>query len=104
MINLQDIEAARERLGSSVYKTPCARSEMLSRTTGQSIFLKLENLQMTGSFKERGALNKIATLTPEQGARGVVAASAGSAPRWCCMARTMTRPVRRRRVTVKPRA
>jgi threonine dehydratase len=46
--------------------------------TGQSVFLKLENLQMTGSFKERGALNKIATLTAEQAARGVVAASAGN--------------------------
>jgi len=54
------------------------RSEMLSRITGQSVFLKLENLQMTGSFKERGALNRIAMLTPEQARRGVVAASAGN--------------------------
>ena len=51
---------------------------MLSRQTGLEIFLKLENLQMTGSFKERGALNRIATLTDEQAARGVVAASAGN--------------------------
>jgi threonine dehydratase len=51
---------------------------MLSALTGQEIYLKLENLQMTGSFKERGALNRIATLTPEQAARGVVAASAGN--------------------------
>jgi threonine dehydratase len=51
---------------------------MLSRMSGQSVFLKLENLQMTGSFKERGALNKIAMLTPEQAKRGVVAASAGN--------------------------
>jgi threonine dehydratase len=51
---------------------------MLSRMTGQNVFLKLENLQMTGSFKERGALNKIATLTAEQARRGVVAASAGN--------------------------
>ena len=50
-INLSDIKAARERISSSVYKTPCARSEMLSRITGQSVYLKLENLQMTGSFK-----------------------------------------------------
>jgi threonine dehydratase len=77
-LTLADILAARERLGSAIYQTPCARSEALSRMTGQSVFLKLENLQMTGSFKERGALNKIATLTPEQGARGVVAASAGN--------------------------
>jgi threonine dehydratase len=51
---------------------------MLSALTGQQIYLKLENLQMTGSFKERGALNRIAMLTPEQAARGVVAASAGN--------------------------
>jgi threonine dehydratase len=51
---------------------------MLSGITGQQIYLKLENLQMTGSFKERGALNRIALLTPDQAARGVVAASAGN--------------------------
>ncbi len=77
-LTLADIRAARERLNGSIYRTPCARSETLSRQTGQSIFLKLENLQMTGSFKERGALNKIATLTPEQAKRGVIAASAGN--------------------------
>jgi threonine dehydratase len=77
-LTLADVKAARERLNGAIYRTPCARSETLSRQTGQSIFLKLENLQMTGSFKERGALNKIATLTPEEAARGVVAASAGN--------------------------
>jgi len=77
-LTLDDILAARERIGDAVYKSPCTRSEMLSRTTGQSIFLKLENLQMTGSFKERGALSKISTLTPEQAKWGVVAASAGN--------------------------
>src|ERR1700678_4608483 len=51
---------------------------MLSALTGQQVYLKLENLQMTGSFKERGALNRIAMLSPEQAARGVVAASAGN--------------------------
>ncbi len=77
-ITLADVKAARERLNGAIYRTPCARSETLSRQTGQSIFLKLENLQMTGSFKERGALNKIATLTPEEAERGVIAASAGN--------------------------
>jgi threonine dehydratase len=77
-LTLADILAARERIGSAIYKTPCTRSEMLSRMTGQSVFLKLENLQMTGSFKERGALSKISTLTPEQAKKGVVAASAGN--------------------------
>ena len=51
---------------------------MLSALTGQQVYLKLENLQMTGSFKERGALNRIAMLTSEQASRGVVAASAGN--------------------------
>lgn len=77
-ITLSDILAARERLRNSVYLSPCTRSERLSRTTELEVYLKLENLQMTGSFKERGALNRIATLTPEQAKRGVVAASAGN--------------------------
>jgi threonine dehydratase len=77
-LTLADILAARERIGDAVYRTPCMRSEMLSRMTGQNIFLKLENLQMTGSFKERGALSRISTLTEQQAKRGVVAASAGN--------------------------
>ena len=51
---------------------------MLSKLTGHQVYLKLENLQMTGSFKERGALNRLATLDPDEAARGVVAASAGN--------------------------
>jgi threonine dehydratase len=77
-LTLEDVLAARERIRNSIYYSPCTHSEMLSRMTGQNIYLKLENLQMTGSFKERGALNKIATLTAEEGKRGVVAASAGN--------------------------
>jgi len=77
-ISLADVVAARERLRGSIYYSPCPHSQMLSALTGQQIYLKLENLQMTGSFKERGALNRIATLAPEQAARGVVAASAGN--------------------------
>src|SRR6201995_4553406 len=77
-LTLADVKAARERLNGAIYRTPCARSETLSRQTGQNIFLKLENLQMTGSFKERGALKKIAMLSPEQAQRGVLAASAGN--------------------------
>jgi threonine dehydratase len=77
-LTLTDILAARERIEAAVYRTPCMRSEMLSRMSRLSVFLKLENLQMTGSFKERGALNRIAMLTLEQGRRGVVAASAGN--------------------------
>lgn len=77
-ISLADVVAARERLRGAIYYSPCPHSQMLSDLTGQQIYLKLENLQMTGAFKERGALNRIATLTPEQAARGVVAASAGN--------------------------
>jgi threonine dehydratase len=77
-VGLADIVAVRERLRGSIYYSPCPHSQMLSALTGQQIYLKLENLQMTGSFKERGALNRIAMLTPEQAARGVIAASAGN--------------------------
>ena len=77
-ITLADVVAARERLRGAIYYSPCPHSQMLSSLTGQQVYLKLENLQMTGAFKERGALNRIATLTPEQAARGVVAASAGN--------------------------
>jgi threonine dehydratase len=77
-ITLADVLAARERLRGSIYESPCPHSIMLSALTGQQVYLKLENLQMTGSFKERGALNRIALLTPEQAARGVIAASAGN--------------------------
>ncbi len=78
MIQLRDIEEARARIRDSVYLAPCPHSETFSRLTGNITFLKLENLQMTGSFKEHGALNRILTLTPEEVACGVVAASAGN--------------------------
>jgi threonine dehydratase len=77
-VRLADVLAARERLRGAIYYSPCPHSQMLSGLTGQQVYLKLENLQMTGSFKERGALNRIAMLTPEQAARGVIAASAGN--------------------------
>src|SRR5271156_3396031 len=77
-ISLADVVAARERVRGAIYESPCPHSQMLSALTGQQVYLKLENLQMTGSFKERGALNRIAMLTPEQASRGVIAASAGN--------------------------
>lgn len=78
MLALADIVAARARIRDAVYLTPCARSAVLSRMLDCEVFLKLENLQVTGSFKERGALNKILQLTDEQKAAGVIAASAGN--------------------------
>ncbi|HVO96205.1 MAG TPA: threonine ammonia-lyase [Terriglobales bacterium] len=78
MITFVDIEEARERIKDQIYISPFARSETISQMTGSKVFFKLENLQMTGSFKERGALNRLLTLTPEEARRGVIAASAGN--------------------------
>jgi threonine dehydratase len=78
MITLQDVQAARERIADSVCVSPCSVSHAFSEMTGNRVSLKLENLQRTGSYKERGALNKILTLRPEERARGLVAASAGN--------------------------
>jgi threonine dehydratase len=78
MLNLEDIEAAARRIKSAVYESPLVHSKMLSDLTGNAIYLKLENLQMTGSFKERGALNRILTMTDDEKRRGVIAASAGN--------------------------
>jgi threonine dehydratase len=79
VISLADIEAAAARLAGHVLATPCLESRTLSEITGAQVFLKFENLQFTASFKERGALNKLATLI-ERGERpgGVIAASAGN--------------------------
>ena len=78
MIGLQDILQARERIRDSLYLSPCAHSETFSQLTGNNLYLKLDNLQMTGSFKERGALNRILALTEDEQRRGVIAASAGN--------------------------
>jgi threonine dehydratase len=78
MLTIREIRQATERIRNSIPITPFVRSEKFSQLTGNSIFLKLENLQMTGAFKERGALNKILTLTEAERRRGVIAASAGN--------------------------
>ena len=78
MIEAADIHAARGRLAGTIYETPCPYSETLSALTGARVFVKLENLQMTGSFKERGAANLLLQLSPDERRRGVVAASAGN--------------------------
>jgi len=75
---LADIEAARARLDGVARVTPVYGSETLSRLLGREVRLKAENLQRTGSFKVRGAYNRISTLSAEQRAAGVVAASAGN--------------------------
>ena len=78
MVSLEDVQAALGRIRDRIYLSPCARSETLSRLTGTSAYLKLENLQMTGAYKERGALNKLLTLSTAERARGLIAASAGN--------------------------
>ena len=78
MITFVDVEEARERIQNQIYLSPFAFSETISRLTGSRVFFKLENLQMTGSFKERGALNRLITLTPDEAKHGVIAASAGN--------------------------
>jgi threonine dehydratase len=78
MVTLADIQEARSRIGDAIYQSPCVHSETLSRLTGCELYLKLENLQMTGSFKDRGALNKILQLDEQQKAAGVITASAGN--------------------------
>jgi threonine dehydratase len=75
---LPDIEAARARLDGVARVTPVYRSETLSRLAGREVQLKAENLQRTGSFKVRGAYNRISALSAEERAAGVVAASAGN--------------------------
>ncbi|MEY2465968.1 MAG: threonine dehydratase [Verrucomicrobiota bacterium] len=77
-VGFADIQAAAKRIAGHIYESPCPASIPLSEATGMKIFCKLEYLQRTGSFKERGARNALLQLTPEQKQRGVIAASAGN--------------------------
>jgi len=77
-ITLDDVHVAAERAAGVIRRTPLLHSHTFSAMAGCNVYLKAENLQVTGSFKIRGALNKMAALTPEQRARGVVAASMGN--------------------------
>ena len=78
MITLADVKSALGRVRQSIYLSPCTLSATFSQLTGNSIYLKLDNLQRTGAFKERGALNKLLTLTAQERGQGVIAASAGN--------------------------
>jgi len=77
-VTLDNIQAARTRLGKAIYDSPCPHSVPLSEVTGAEVYCKLDYLQRTGSFKERGARNALAQLEPRQKQRGVIAASAGN--------------------------
>src|ERR1044071_10184754 len=77
-VTFKDIETAANRIAGQVIESPCPFSIPLSEATGLQIFCKLEYLQRTGSFKERGARNALLMLSPESQKRGVIAASAGN--------------------------
>ena len=77
-IALQDVRAAQRRICDQLDPTPCLRSRTLSKLTGTELYLKFENLQFTGSFKERGALNRLLQLSDDERRRGVCAMSAGN--------------------------
>ena len=78
MVTLEDVQAALGTIRERIYRSPCAHSETLSRVSGTNAHLKLENLQMTGAYKERGALNKLLAMSADERARGLIAASAGN--------------------------
>jgi threonine dehydratase len=78
MIQLTDIQSALARIRADIRVSPCPRSETFSALTNNIIFLKMDNQQRTGAFKERGALNKLLTMGSEERSRGVIAASAGN--------------------------
>jgi len=77
-VTLESIQAARKRISDKIYHSPCPYSLMLSRRCGCEIYCKLDHLQVTGSFKERGARNKLLSLSDAQRKAGVIAASAGN--------------------------
>ena len=78
MVTLKDVQAALARIRDRIYVSPCARSETFSKITGTLAHLKLENLQMTGAYKERGALNKLLLMPDSDRGRGLITASAGN--------------------------
>lgn len=77
-VTFKDIEKARATLQGNIVRTPLIRAAKLSEITGAEIYVKFENLQVTSSFKDRGAYNKMSSLTAEEKARGVIAMSAGN--------------------------
>ena len=78
MITLEDVEQASARIAGRVLRTPMLPSDVISRLTGADVMLKLDHLQVTGAFKERGAANRLAMLSDAEQSRGVIAMSAGN--------------------------
>ncbi len=88
VISFEDIKKAQKRIESVVYKTSTHQSRSCSDLVGRNVFLKLENQQLTGSFKIRGALNKISNLTGEEKKQGIIASSAGNHAQGVALAAT----------------
>ncbi len=86
-ISVKDIYNAADLIAGSVINTPCTRSKTLSEITGAEVILKFENHQFTASFKDRGALVKLLSLTTEQQKAGIIAMSAGNHVPRCCLSR-----------------
>ena len=89
LVSLSDIRAAADVIAPNVHRTPITSSKYLGDITGSSLYLKLEMFQKTGSFKPRGVLNKMASLTDEEKGRGVVSLSAGNHAQALAYAATM---------------
>lgn len=81
-VSIDDILEAKQRLAGKIYKTGMPRSNYFSERCQGEIFLKFENMQRTGSFKIRGAFNKLCGLTAAEKRKGVVACSAGNHAQW----------------------
>ena len=93
-LTIEDIRQAQQRIAGAIYVSPCPESAALSELTGCRVFCKLDYLQRTGSFKERGARNSLVQLSPEAKQRGVIAASAGNhALALACHGRELATPV-----------
>src|SRR5260221_4814099 len=86
-VGFEDVRRAREAIAASIYRTPLVSSHALGERIGADAFLKLENLQRTGSFKVRGAVNAMSRLSPEARRAGVVTMSAGNAAQAIAYAR-----------------
>jgi threonine dehydratase len=78
MVNLKDIEQAQQEIARYIKQTPLTRSQFLSDLCSGSVYLKLENQQVTQSFKVRGVMNKLLHLSPQEKSQGVITASAGN--------------------------
>ena len=88
LVTIEQVRSARDVIAGKVYRTPMVHSRNLSAIVGVDVYLKLEPMQKTGSFKVRGAINKVAHLTPDEKQRGVIALSAGNHAQAVAMAAT----------------